>query len=349
MSIPANEVEDLVKLAFFANIAKSITGAHTVRSALEAVMTHIGTVFAPRSWSLFLRDSKTGDLIFTIVTGSAVESLRGVKIPAGKGIVGWIADKAQPLIIDDVTKDPRFDRGPDSLSGFRTKSIIGVPLVTHDKVIGVIELVNELDDRDFTPLDLKILQTIADFAAIAIERNYYHQALRRLSSVDALTGIANRRLFERLLEREKERTRRSGKEFCVLMIDVNDFKTINDDFGHAAGDEVLRTLAKLLVSTTRNMDTVARFGGDEFVVLLPDTTRARGEEVRQRILDAISAHSSHGSLAFTVSVGLETAGRDSSETVLEGADHDMYLQKQGKIERSFERIEENLGEFYEEG
>jgi len=342
------DVDDLVKLAFFAGIATSITGTRSIRGALDAVMEHIGTIFAPRNWSLFLRNPRTGELAFTVVVGSAVEGLKGRILPAGTGIVGWIADHAQSVIIEDVAKDSRFDRGADLASGFRTKSIIGVPLVEDGKVIGVIELVNELDDRVFTALDLKILHTIADFAAIAIERAYYFRALRKISSIDHLTGIANRRAFERALAREKERAVRGDKGFAILLVDIDDFKGVNDRHGHETGDRVLKALAALLEASTRRMDTVARLGGDEFVVLLPEADRHRGEEVRSRILAAVARTGSDELPSIRVSIGLEVATKDTIEAAVAGADRDMYLRKQLRTDREIEKIATNIGDFLTE-
>ena len=344
----SGEGDDLVKLDFFTSIAASITRAKTLRATLQAVMDNIGLIFSPRNWSLFLRDPRRGELIFTVVFGPKSAGLRGKRIPAGIGIVGWIAERREDLIIEDVSTDPRFDPTIDEQSGFRTRSIIGVPLVTGGRVFGVIELVNELDDRVFTRLDLKVLRTIADFAAIAIERSYYHEALRRLSMVDTLTGIPNRRSFEHLLEREKERVKRSGKFFSLLLIDIDEFKAINDNFGHETGDEVLKRLARILVACTRHVDMAARLGGDEFVVLLPDTERAAAEEVRSRIIEAIREATPAGQPDFTVSIGLQTGGADDADEVIAGADRDMYLKKQVHFEGRAESLEENLPDFLEE-
>ncbi|HUX42577.1 MAG TPA: sensor domain-containing diguanylate cyclase [Rectinemataceae bacterium] len=344
----SGEGDDLVKLDFFTSIAASIARAKNLRATLQAVMDNIGLIFSPRNWSLFLRDPRKGDLVFTIAIGAKASSLRGKRVPAGTGVVGWIAERREDLIIEDVSTDPRFDAAIDEQSGFRTRSIIGVPLVTGGRVFGVIELLNELDDRVFTRLDLRVLRTIADFAAIAIERSYYHEALRRLSMVDALTGIPNRRSFEHLLEREKERVKRSGRVFSLLLIDIDGFKAINDSHGHEMGDEVLKRLARILAACTRHMDTAARLGGDEFVVLLPDTGREAAEEVRDRIVAATVEAPPPGEVAFTISVGLQTGGADDADRVVAGADRDMYLQKQSHFEGRAENLEENLPDFLED-
>jgi len=280
-------IDDLVRLSFFAEIGKAITSASTLRETFDVVMKQIGEIFAPLNWSLLLRDSKTGELRFIIVTGSGMDSLKGMKLPRGKGIAGWIAESGQSIIIEDVKKDKRFDPGMDSVTGFVTKSIIGVPLKTKRRVFGVIELVNKLNGESFTPLELKILTTIADFTAIAIEKTYYLAALKRLATTDELTKLSNRRSLLKTLERENERCRRHDTSYAVLLIDIDEFKSINDTYGHTAGDKVLKRLAAILVGQTRKVDTVARFGGDEFIILMPDTDAKAGKEIKARICEAI--------------------------------------------------------------
>jgi diguanylate cyclase (GGDEF)-like protein len=311
-------------------------------------MRHIGTIFAPRNWSLLLLDPERGELSFTIVTGTGSEALRGKTIPAGTGIAGWIAEKGESLIVEDVSRDSRFNAAMDAESRFTTKSIIGVPLKTKDKVIGVIELINKLEDQCFTPLDLKILQTIADFAAIAIERHYYLHALHKMSHYDSLTGLPNRRSFEQALEREEERSRRTGKPYSLLLLDIDEFKEVNDRHGHAEGDRVLREFAAMLQSRLRSVDVPARIGGDEFTVILPDTDQAKAAEVRERLLEAVAAISAGRSVPFSVSIGLSTAGRESGWSVVEGADRDMYRQKQRRLELCVEDIPGNLQAFIAE-
>src|SRR6056297_3628137 len=186
MNTSKDQHDDLVRLSFFTEIGKSITSAKDLDAIFQKIMKHIGNIFAPANWSLFLKDPKTGDLCFRIVVGGNVENLQGTFIPRGKGIVGWIAEKGQPLIVEDVSKDSRFDHTIDTKTNFETKSIIGVPLLSNERVFGVIELINKVNGDNFTPFDLNLLRTIADFAAIAIEKNYYLQSLKRIAHIDSL-------------------------------------------------------------------------------------------------------------------------------------------------------------------
>ena len=340
-------IDDLVRLSFFADIGKAITSASSLRETFDVVMKQIGEIFAPLNWSLLLRDCKTGELRFIIVTGSGVESLKGMTISKGKGIAGWIAESGQALIIEDVTKDKRFNSNMDSVTGFVTKSIIGVPLKTKRRVFGVIELVNKLNGESFTPLELKILTTIADFTAIAIEKSYYFAALKRLATTDELTRLANRRSLLKILERENERCRRYGTTFAILLIDVDDFKAINDTYGHGVGDQVLKRLAVILTEQTRKVDTPSRFGGDEFVILMPEADAKAGKEVKGRIEKAIRATNEKESVRFTVSIGVHEGKADNLEDILNLVDQNMYREKVRKLDETYSNMNENLEEFME--
>jgi diguanylate cyclase (GGDEF)-like protein len=320
-------IDDLVKLSFFAEIGTAIASARTLKETLGAVMNHIGQVFAPEHWSLLLRNRSTGELTFEVVTGSACDALKGRTIPKGRGIAGWIAENASPVIVSDVSKDPRFDGSFDAASGFKTQSIIGVPLITRGEVFGVIELVNKIDGSSFSALELKMLTTIADFAAIAIERAYYIKVLRRVAAVDPLTNVFNRRVIARQLEREKGRVKRHKTRFSVIMVDLDDFKATNDTYGHAAGDRILQAVAAIITRSVRKVDVVARYGGDEFLILLPVSNQAAAERVRNRILAEIDEYNRGNTPTVSLTVGLYEADEDSVDDIIERVDAEMYLQK----------------------
>ena len=345
----SEDFDDLVKLSFFTEMGKAITSAETLSEVFQAVMEHVGTVFAPSSWSLLLTDTKTDELEFKIATGKNSEKLKGTRIMKGEGIAGWIAETGQSLIVEDVNHDPRFSKRFDSLSGFETKSIIGVPLKTEKRVFGVIELINRLDGESFTPLDMKLLSTIADFAAIAIEKVYYFNMYKRMAILDGLTGVYNRRYFERVLTREIERATRYKHPLSLLMVDLDNFKRVNDKFGHLTGDKVLQSAAEILLQNIRTVDTVARYGGDEFAVLIPHAETASVEKIRSRIQQSNDAFNKLGkTVPFTMSIGLHTTNGENATDILAQTDIDLYREKDKKGEREFQSFQDSFHDFIDD-
>lgn len=343
-----SETEEVVKLSYFAEIGKAITSAANLTDMMRAIMNKIGEIFAPSYWSLLLRDLKTGELKFSMVVGSGVEGLKGMRLPRGKGIAGWIAEQGEPLIIQDVRRDARFDQSADDLTNFTTKSIIGVPLKTQKNVFGVIELINTLDNTSFNAYDLKVLATIGDFAAIAIEKVYYLAAFRKIATVDPLTGVYNRRAFTTFFERELEKQRRYDTVMSMMMVDVDDFKEINDRYGHTVGDEVLVAVAKTLAQNTRKLDFVCRFGGDEFVVLMPETKSEEARVIKERIVAQLGDRYAGTEIAVSVSIGIKDSTEEDLTGLLASVDREMYRDKAIKSEQSLSDLGSNIEDFLEE-
>lgn len=177
---------------------------------------------------------------------------------------------------------------------------------------------------DPTDLDLLLARarTLLDFKS-------YLDSCEEAAFTDHLTGLANRRRFERQLEREVERTRRYGRPFCLLMLDIDLFKEVNDTHGHEAGDEVLRHLAKVLQEGTRGIDLAARVGGEEFAVLLTETERRSGIEVTERLRGAIERMQVPGLPNITASFGLAEfpSSANTAQELLAAADAAMYEAK----------------------
>ena len=319
--------EDFIDLSFLVDVGKAIVSARSMKEILNRVMEKVGSIFAPLNWSLILLDPQANELVFKLVVGEAADKLRGKRIPADEGISGWIAETGQSVIVTDVLKDKRFSKRIDKMTGFSTQSIIGVPLKTENRVLGMIELVNKLNGQPFTALELKALTIIADFAAIALEKAFYIRAMRRISMTDHLTGVLNRRSLDRLLSLEVEKCKRYSNTLSALMIDINDFKQINDSYGHPVGDEVLKDCAEVIAENVRKVDQVARYGGDEFVVIMPSTDKQSAERVKDRILEDIRKRTNGDLPPYSVSIGVHSCDGTGECDLLEQSDKALYEQK----------------------
>jgi diguanylate cyclase (GGDEF)-like protein len=247
-----------------------------------------------------------------------------------------------------VSRDRRFNPEMDRMTGFTTHSIIGVPLRSRGKIFGVIELINKIDGGHFTPFELTLLQTIADYAAIAIEKQYYFKALKRMASIDALTGLYNRRVLMRYLEKEIEKTKRDGTPFALMLADVDRFKQTNDRHGHAAGDRVLVRIAEILRQETRRADILCRHGGDEFVVLLREARREHAEKLKRRVEEALAHYNRSAEIPVQLSYGIHESDREHAEDALDFVDKNMYRDKEAKQERQILAMEKHTDELLQE-
>jgi diguanylate cyclase (GGDEF)-like protein len=221
------------------------------------------------------------------------------------------------------------DEGLTSLSRSQTGSVLMVPLrEPKGEVIGVLQLINARDAvgavTPFEPELEGVMQALASQAAVAIR----NARLEELSFKDPLTGVYNRRYFAVRIEEEGKRHVRFGEPLALVLIDLDRFKNINDEFGHHAGDDTLREVARLIAANSRSFSVVTRYGGDEFAVLLVNTPKSRGVTYARRIKDVIERRRfAHGTL--TVSVGIAALPDDvtTANGLLAAADRALYAAK----------------------
>jgi diguanylate cyclase (GGDEF)-like protein len=217
------------------------------------------------------------------------------------------------------------------------RSGISAPIGTD---IGVFQAAS-MEENAFTDEDVRLLELLLGHAAEAIQRLRLAEQLRRQALRDPLTGVYNRRHFNQIIEQEMERSKRYGHSIGFLMIDVDRFKEINDRHGHRVGDQVLQDVAGLLQSQVREIDIVVRYGGDEFLVVLPET-RGEAEAVRQRILEEAARRNEAGRVfGFPVTLSVGSAhwspeSEQAMEEVLAEADARMYEAKRRRQEAAEE-------------
>ncbi len=280
--------EDAMPSDLALELGKPLARAKTIKEVLDIVMYQVGRIFQPQHWSILLKDPKTSYMIFSVVVGTNKEKIQGAKLPKGEGIAGHIMETGESVIVEDVSRDKRFSLRVDKYSGFETRSVIGTPLKTDEKIFGVIELINRIDEGSFSDQDLKILSAIAEYAAIAIERSYYNQALKNLATKDALTGLKNRWSFERAVSNKDEVLRRYGTIFSMLIIDVAGFWKVHGPDETKLVDDLIKDLAQVLTSTKRREDEIFRYGEETFIMLLPQTYSDGADIAKDRILKTFS-------------------------------------------------------------
>jgi len=325
------------ELAVLNEIGKALTSSLDVGEVMHVILAKVSELLRPRNWSLLLRDPQTGELYFKTAVGAGSDMLLHLRLRKGEGIAGWVAENNKPLLVPDVHADPRFATRFDKTSRFQTKAILCVPLAFKGRVLGVIELVNGEGDSPFDEEALRILSTVAEFSAIAIENAQNFQKVQELTVLDDHTGLFNSRHLRRTLDQEIVRAIRFGHPVSLVFFDLDRFKQVNDSHGHQAGSRVLAEVGRLLLATLRSTDVPVRYGGDEFVLLLPETSKDQAVEAANRIRVEIAenrflAEADFGPVRITASMGVATFPDDAQtpESLLSRADEAMYLVKQGR-------------------
>jgi diguanylate cyclase (GGDEF)-like protein len=247
-------------------------------------------------------------------------------LAVGDGVAGRAAATGAPVLAPS---------GPALAAPFEpagAETAVAVPLVRGDRTIGVIALYGRATPEPFAEEDAQTLSSFAAQASVAIENVLLHQETRQLSITDGLTGVWNRRYLDLTLRKEIERAQRFGRPLSVLMLDIDRFKRVNDRLGHQRGDEVLVEVTRRMIDQLRaSIDVVGRYGGEEFVVLLPETPAAGALVVAEKIRTAIRDEPMQGAgdVSITVSVGVSTYPEDGSHSdqLIRSADDAMYRAK----------------------
>lgn len=321
------------ELSVFHEVGKALTSTLDISEVLQTIMEKISSFFRPDTWSLLLMDEKTGELYFEIATGEGAEALRQVRLKPGEGIAGWVTSHGEPLVVPNVAADPRFASRLDEISKFETRSVVCVPVRGREKILGVIELVNYVAELQLNEDDLFRLQALADYAAIAIENARYVQRIHELTITDDCTKLYNSRHLYSILEAEVYRSTRYQYEFSLIFIDLDYFKRVNDRYGHLVGSRLLSELGSLIKMHLRLIDFGFRYGGDEFVILLPQTPKRNAINVARRLHQLIARHSflaDQGlNISITASLGIASFPEDAQnkEDLIRLADHAMYMVK----------------------
>ena len=322
------ESRQMDHLRVFHDVARALTASLELEEILGAIMDKMAQFFGPERWSLLMVDDVCGELYYAIAVGENAESLKGLRVPLGEGVAGWVAATGNPLIVPDVALDPHWSAFATKHPDLKIHSIACVPVRAGNKTLGVIQLLNSKLDL-LSEYSISFLRILCDYAAIAIQNARSMTLIQELTITDDVTGLFNARHLYTMLEEQVAQ----GKVFSLMFVDLDHFKTVNDTHGHLIGSRLLAEIGGLLKRSLGPNNAAFRYGGDEFVALLPGmgkaaasgTTMALCEDLRNaRFLEGAAL-----SLRVSGSFGLASFPEDGDtvQTILRAADTMMYEAK----------------------
>jgi diguanylate cyclase (GGDEF)-like protein len=274
------EVGTSRELAILADLTPEFHTILDLQQLLDRILSILLKSMPGSRLTILLREDQTDDLVVRALAGLPTGGGTSLRVPSGRGISGWVLEHRQPQLIDDVHLDPRYLGDPE------IRSEIIIPLVSAGRPIGVLAVSHRVPHA-FSQRDLTLMQAVGAQIAAAIDVAELHERLKRAANTDALTGLHNYRYFYDRLEEEIARAARRENSLAVAFFDLDKLKTVNDTYGHLAGNEVLRTLGRSIGAQVRTEDVPARYGGDEFAIVMPDTPRDEAEKVVTRLMEVL--------------------------------------------------------------
>jgi diguanylate cyclase (GGDEF)-like protein len=323
------------------SIARFYDFLRTVASTLDsqkiypAMLAKLGEIMSTGRTSLMILDERSNELVLEATIGANIDSPIPVRIKPGESVAGIVIENGSPLLVRYADTDARVPFA--GRFSYKTKSFISFPIMLGPRKVGVINLTERLDGAPYSEDDLSLLDLMAPHLALIVDRTEWHrkaETYQMMSLTDSLTGLPNRRFFEERLFEEVERSKRYDTPLSFLLIDIDHFKHYNDVYGHTNADTVLVKVAQILRRSVRTIDMPARFAGDEFCLVLPETDISAAGRIAERVRRTVSeteffSESGAAMDSATLSIGVSSfsPSRQSPLAIIETADRALYKAK----------------------
>jgi diguanylate cyclase (GGDEF)-like protein len=317
-------------LLVFHRVARSLTSSFDLDTILRTIIEHMERFIEAELWTLLMLDEARQELYYAIAAGGEEAQLRDLRVKVGEGIAGWVLEHGETLLVPEAQNDPRV-KAEQGARPKKVRSVIAMPLRGRKGTHGVIEIFNPRAEQ-LTDYTIAFLHILADQAAVAIENAHDVARIQQLTITDDTTGLFNARYLYESLEREMQHCSRR-RPVSLAFLDLDRFKLVNDEHGHMIGSELLARTGERLKELSRKQDLCFRYGGDEFVILLPETGEdaalAQCAKLHRSLLATEFVMSSGQKLYVSASVGVATAPVDGAtlHALIGAADQRMYAVK----------------------
>ncbi len=266
------------------NLSLHLSSSLDLKSLLRTIVTDAMVLEeTPRTAHIFLYDHEKDELTFGAALDETGIKEESFSKPRQNGLTYKVARSGEWVIVPDMKQHPLYKNAPAEWTG----SIVGIPLKVEDRVVGVMSL-SRTEVGGFSEANLRLLEILSEQAAIAISNARLHAQVSHEAKSDTMTGLPNRRALDTRLEDEIDHAHRTGYPFAAVMMDLDGFKNVNDNYGHPVGDQVLRTVFNYLNTGIRSSDFLARYGGDELTLLLPKSDLSTARLVTEKLLERLS-------------------------------------------------------------
>jgi diguanylate cyclase (GGDEF)-like protein len=321
----------LEDLLVFHQVARSLTSSFDLDTILRTIMEHMERFIEADLWTLLMLDEARQELYYAITAGGEESSLRDLRVKVGEGVAGWVVQHGETLLVPEAQNDPRV-KAEHGAKPQSVRSVIALPLRGRKGTHGAIEIFNPRADQ-LTDYTIAFLHILADHAAIAIENARDVARIQQLTITDDCTGLYNVRHLYEVLGWELKRLNRPGLPVSLAFLDLDHFKLVNDEHGHLVGSELLARVGERLRELSRKHDWCFRYGGDEFVILMPETgveaALAQAVALNRALMETAFRMKNGLELRVSASVGVATAPDDGNtlHAIIGAADTRMYAVK----------------------
>lgn len=309
-------------------IARTFGSSLDMDETISILVDKVAHVVPFDTCAVYIYDEGQGYATAVHVAGKNATLIRSKNVAPGEGVTGFAMANRSPA----NQLHPGLEFAHESERTIKYRSMAALPLVKENSLLGALS-VYSMELSQYTDDHMRLLETVTKLASDAIANSIHHAEAKSNALTDLITGLPNARYLAVRFEEEVARARRTGRTFQLIMLDLDDFKIVNDTFGHKIGDKMLREVARIIHGQLREYDFLARYAGDEFVAIVQELVASQVNELRMRIEGAVLQYSLHvrgdRRARVGISIGTATYGFDGEtlDQLVIAADQEMYRMK----------------------